>query len=104
MTTGNRNPGSGVLEKGKTRLSPPPLYKVILINDDFTPMDFVIKVLRSFFAMNEEMATRIMLKIHTEGASVCGIYPSDIAVTKVQQVNEFSRQNQHPLQCVMEKE
>ncbi len=97
------NPES-VIEKGKTRLSPPPLYKVILINDDFTPMDFVIKVLRHFFLMNEEMATRVMLKIHIEGMGVCGIYPSDIAVTKVQQVNDFSRQNQHPLMCVMEKE
>lgn len=104
MTTGNRSHGSGVLEKGKTRLSPPPLYKVILINDDFTPMDFVVKVLRSFFSMSEEMATQIMLKIHTEGVGICGIYPSDIAVTKVQQVNEFSRQHQHPLMCMMEKE
>jgi len=103
MATDNQNPGN-TLEKGRTRLSPPPLYKVILINDDFTPMDFVVKVLRHFFFMSEEMATRIMMKIHTEGAGICGIYPSDIAVTKVQQVNEFSRQNQHPLMCVMEKE
>lgn len=103
MATDNRNIGN-ILEKSKTKLSPPPLYKVILINDDFTPMDFVIKVLRHFFLMDEEMATRIMLKIHTEGAGICGVYPNDIAATKVQQVNEFSRQNQHPLMCVMEKE
>lgn len=103
MAADNQNPGS-VIEKGKTRLIPPPLYKVILINDDFTPMDFVIKVLRLFFFMDEEMATRIMLKIHTEGAGVCGTYPGDIAATKVQKINEFSKQNQHPLMCVMEKE
>ncbi len=103
MAADNRNP-ENVIEKGKTKLTPPPLYKVILINDDFTPMDFVVKVLRHFFFMDEEMATRIMLKIHTEGAGVCGTYPGDIAATKVQQVNEFSKQNQHPLMCVMEKE
>ena len=103
MTTDNQNT-ENILEKNKTRLSPPPMYKVILINDDFTPMDFVVKVLRHFFFMDEEMATRTMLKIHAEGVAICGIYPNDIAATKVQQVNEFSRQNQHPLMCVMEKE
>ncbi|CAD85643.1 MULTISPECIES: ATP-dependent Clp protease adapter ClpS [Nitrosomonas] len=103
MAADYRNPES-IIEKGRARLNPPPLYKVILINDDFTPMDFVVKVLRHFFLMNEEMATKVMLKIHIEGAGICGIYPSDIAVTKVQQVNDFSRQNQHPLMCVMEKE
>lgn len=103
MATDDRSPDS-VIEKGKARLSPPPLYKVMLINDDFTPMDFVVKILRHFFLMDEETATHIMLQIHNEGAGICGIYPSDIAVTKVKQVNEFSRQNQHPLMCVMEKE
>ena len=103
MAADYRNPEK-IIEKSGIRLSPPPLYKVILINDDFTPMDFVVKVLRHFFLMNEEMATRIMLQIHIEGAGICGIYPNDIAVTKVQQVNDFSRQNQHPLMCMMEKE
>lgn len=103
MATSSRNPDN-VIEKSKAGLSPPSLYKVILVNDDFTPMDFVVKVLRHFFLMNEEMANRIMLKIHTEGSGICGIYPNDIAATKVKQVNEFSRQNQHPLMCVMEKE
>ncbi|MCC6916181.1 ATP-dependent Clp protease adapter ClpS [Nitrosomonas sp.] len=103
MATSSRNPDN-VIEKSKAGLSPPSLYKVILVNDDFTPMDFVVKVLRHFFLMDEEMANQIMLKIHTEGSGICGVYPSDIAATKVKQVNEFSRQNQHPLMCVMEKE
>lgn len=93
----------GVLEKSKNKIKLPPLYKVMLLNDDYTPMDFVVVVLQTFFLMNQEKATQVMLKIHTEGVGICGIYPSDIAITKVQQVNEFSRQNQHPLMCVMEK-
>lgn len=92
-----------VLEESKNKIKVPPLYKVMLLNDDFTPMDFVVAVLQTFFFMNQEKATQIMLKIHTEGVGICGIYPSDIAMTKVQQVNKFSRQNQHPLMCVMEK-
>ncbi|SDH21447.1 MULTISPECIES: ATP-dependent Clp protease adapter ClpS [unclassified Nitrosomonas] len=101
MVTKNRE--NGVLEESKSKIKLPPLYKVMLLNDDFTPMDFVVMVLQTFFFMDQEKATQIMLKIHTEGMGVCGIYPSDIAMTKVQQVNEFSRQNQHPLMCVMEK-
>ena len=81
----------------------PPLYKILLLNDDFTPMEFVIEVLKIFFFMNQEQATRIMLKVHTEGVGVCGVYPSDIASTKVKQVVEFARRNQHPLRCVMEE-
>ena len=79
------------------------MYKVLLLNDDFTPMEFVIEVLKMFFSMDQEQATRIMLKVHTEGVGVCGIYTSDIASTKVSQVTEFSRKNQHPLRCVMEE-
>ena len=79
------------------------MYKVLLLNDDYTPMDFVIAVLQRFFAMDTEQATRIMLKVHTEGRGVCGIYPRDIAATKVEQVSAFARQNQHPLACVMEE-
>lgn len=87
----------------KSELKIPPLYKIVLLNDDFTPMDFVVEVLRTFFAMNEEQAVQVMLKVHMEGAAVCGVYPSDIASTKVNQVVEFARSNQHPLRCVMEE-
>lgn len=87
----------------KVKQKPPPLYKILLLNDDFTPMEFVIEVLKKFFSMNHEQATQIMLKVHTEGVGVCGIYPSDIANTKVKQVIDFARINQHPLRCVMEE-
>jgi ATP-dependent Clp protease adaptor protein ClpS len=86
-----------------TRLKPPPLYKVSLLNDDFTPMDFVVHVLQHFFAKSLEQATQIMLKVHNDGAGVCGIYPRDVAETKVQQVTSHAREHQHPLQCVMEE-
>ncbi|HMV05455.1 MAG TPA: ATP-dependent Clp protease adapter ClpS [Accumulibacter sp.] len=92
-----------LLEARRTRLTPPPLYRVVLLNDDFTPMDFVVTVLQRFFAMNREQATRIMLKVHTEGRGVCGTYPRDVAATKVEQVTAFARGNQHPLACVMEE-
>ncbi|NBQ67904.1 MAG: ATP-dependent Clp protease adapter ClpS [Nitrosomonadaceae bacterium] len=91
------------LAEDKVKHELPPLYKILLLNDDFTPMEFVIEVLKLFFSMNQEQATRIMLKVHTEGVGVCGIYPSDIASTKVKQVVEFARKNQHPLRCVMEE-
>jgi ATP-dependent Clp protease adaptor protein ClpS len=92
-----------LLESKRAQLAPPPLYKVLLLNDDFTPMDFVIVVLQKFFAMDREHATRIMLKVHTEGRGVCGVYPRDVAATKVEQVSSFARSNQHPLACVMEE-
>jgi len=91
------------LPQEKVKHKPPPLYKILLLNDDFTPMEFVVEVLKLFFSMNQEQATLIMLKVHTEGVGVCGIYPGDIASTKVKQVIEFSRMNQHPLRCVMEE-
>ena len=94
---------STVLEAQETRLKPPPLYKVLLLNDDFTPMDFVVLVLQKFFHMNLEKATQVMLKVHQEGMGVCGVFPKDIAATKVDLVVSFSRQHQHPLQCVMEE-
>lgn len=94
---------AALLTQKKVEQEPPPLYKILLLNDDFTPMDFVIEVLKVFFSMDQEQATRIMLKVHTEGVGVCGIYPEDIASTKVKQVVEFSRINQHPLRCVMEE-
>lgn len=94
---------SGLLEAQDTQAQRPPLYKVLLLNDDFTPMDFVIVVLQKFFAMDREQATRIMLKVHNEGRGLCGVYPRDIAATKVEQVAAFARDNQHPLACVMEE-
>ncbi len=94
--------GLAVLE-AKPELKRPPLYKVILLNDDFTPMDFVIEVLMDFFAMSEAMATTIMLQIHTQGIGVCGTYSKDVAETKVIIVNEYSREHQHPLMCAMEE-
>jgi ATP-dependent Clp protease adaptor protein ClpS len=95
--------GGTLLEPAKARVKPPPLYKVLLLNDDYTPMDFVVTVLQRFFGMDRERATQIMLKVHTEGVGVCGVYPKDIANTKVEQVTRFARDNQHPLQCTMEK-
>ncbi len=92
-----------VLETVKGRQKSPPLYKVVLLNDDFTPMDFVIEVLQQFFSKTREQATQIMLQVHTEGAGICGVYSKDIAATKVDQVGAFARQHQHPLQCVMEE-
>ncbi len=91
------------LAPSKINVKPPPLYKVLLLNDDFTPMDFVVEILQQFFHQNREGATRIMLQVHTEGKGVCGIYTKDIAATKVHQVTDFARAHQHPLQCVMEE-
>jgi ATP-dependent Clp protease adaptor protein ClpS len=83
--------------------SQPPLYKVLLLNDDYTPMDFVVHVLQRFFGMDRERATVVMLKVHNEGVGVAGVYPRDVAETKVYQVLDFARSHQHPLQCVMEE-
>lgn len=91
------------LQEAKPQLKIPPLYKVILLNDDFTPMDFVIEVLMAFFAMPEDLATQVMLQIHTQGLGVCGTFSKDVAETKVVIVNEFSREHQHPLLCSMEE-
>ncbi|MDA1118616.1 MAG: ATP-dependent Clp protease adapter ClpS [Proteobacteria bacterium] len=87
----------------RSKLQPPPMFKVMLLNDDFTPMEFVVLVLQKFFAMTRERATQVMLKVHREGIGVCGVFPRDIATTKVQQVAAFARRHQHPLQCVMEE-
>lgn len=94
---------STVAEKQQSRLKPPPMFRVILLNDDYTPMEFVVIVLQQFFAKNREQATEIMLKVHREGRGVCGVYPRDIAATKVDQVVAFANEHQHPLQCVMEE-
>ena len=85
------------------RLKPPPLYKVILLNDDFTPMDFVVQILQQFFGKTREHAMQLMLRVHNQGSAVCGTYPRDVAETKVQQVTEAARIAQHPLQCLMEE-
>jgi ATP-dependent Clp protease adaptor protein ClpS len=92
-----------LLEAKREKLAPPPLYKVLLLNDDFTPMEFVVVVLQKFFSMDREQAMRIMFKVHTEGRGICGVYPRDVAATKVEQVSAFARDNQHPLACVMEE-
>ena len=93
----------GVLEAKKERLKPPSLYKVLLLNDDFTPMDFVVAVLQTIFAMNRERATQVMLRVHREGVGECGTFTRDVAAAKVDQVVEMARQHQHPLQCTMEE-
>ena len=90
--------------KAKPRLKRPPLYKVVLNNDDYTPMEFVVDILENFFRINAEAATRIMLDVHKSGKGVCGTYSREIAETKVAQVNYYSRENQPPLLCTMEKE
>ena len=92
-----------VLEAKKAKVKLPPMYKVLLLNDDYTPMEFVVLVLQKFFGMNRERATQVMLKVHREGMGVCGVYPHDVASTKVQQVAGYARKHQHPLQCVMEE-
>lgn len=91
------------VEEEKPKLKPPKQYKVIVVNDDFTPMEFVVQVLTMFFAMDDAKATRVMMAVHTKGKGVCGIFSHEIAETKVDQVNEFSRMNQHPLMCIMEE-
>src|ERR1043165_5345975 len=92
-----------VLEAKKAKLKPPPMFKVMLLKDDYTPMEFVVLVLQKFFSMPRERATQVMLKVRREGIGVCGVYPKDVASTKVQQVAAYSRKHQHPLQCVMEE-
>ncbi|TPI15494.1 ATP-dependent Clp protease adapter ClpS [Mesorhizobium sp. B4-1-3] len=103
---GDRNdPGRGtaVITRTKTKTKKPSLYRVLILNDDYTPMEFVVHVLERFFQKDREAATRIMLHVHNHGVGECGIYTFEVAETKVSQVMDFARQNQHPLQCVMEK-
>ena len=95
---------TSVITKDRPKVKRPPLYKVLLLNDDFTPMEFVVHVLEKFFSINHESAVQIMLAVHKEGVAVVGIYSHEIAETKVTQVMDYSRKNQHPLQCTMEKE
>jgi len=95
--------GSLAVEEAKPKLKPPKKYKVVLLNDDFTPMEFVVQILTSFFGMNQELATKVMLTVHTKGKAICGEYNYEIAETKVEQVNDYSRKHQHPLLCTMEE-
>ncbi len=95
--------GNTALQEAKPLLKKPPLYKVILLNDDFTPMDFVVEILTHFFNMSEERATQVMLQVHTQGVGVCGTYTKDVAETKVHIVNNYSREHHHPLMCAMEE-
>ena len=100
MATKHEN--ASLLEVERSKSKPPKLYKVVLFNDDYTTMDFVIEVLQTFFAMNRERATQVMLKVHQEGSAICGVYPKDIAETKVAQVTAFAKQREHPLRCELE--
>lgn len=93
----------GIATKTRTRPKKPSMFKVLMLNDDYTPMEFVVMVLKRFFSMDLEQATRVMLHVHQKGVGVCGIFPYEIAETKVNQVMDFAKQNQHPLQCTLEK-
>jgi ATP-dependent Clp protease adaptor protein ClpS len=93
----------GLEQKTRQRVEPPPMYRVVLHNDDYTPMDFVIDVLSRFFNLQYEQATEIMLKVHYEGKGICGTFTAEIAETKVQQVMQYAKEHQHPLLCTMER-
>jgi len=99
----NQEQRGTVLEAEKAKVKPPPLYKVMLLNDDYTPMDFVVVVLQTVFAMSREKATHVMLQVHREGMGVCGTYTREVASAKVEQVIDIARKHQHPLQCTMEE-
>ena len=98
----NKQHSSGVLAPERAKTKPPRMYQVVLFNDDFTTMEFVLEVLQRFFSLNLERSQQIMLKVHNEGSAICGVYTRDIAETKVAQVIEFAKQNEHPLRCSME--
>ena len=101
---GQERPGQGlVVEEASPRLKKPPLYQVVLINDDYTPMEFVVDVLQGIFGLDRTRATRVMLEVHTRGKGVCGVFTFEIAETKVAQVTSYARQHQHPLLCTMEE-
>src|SRR6476620_4766628 len=101
---GEEGPGTGVIVKAKPKTKKPSMYKVLMLNDDYTPMEFVVHILERFFAKSRQEATRIMLHVHRRGVGICGVYTYEVAETKVTQVMDFARQNQHPLQCTLEKD
>ncbi|OHC66673.1 MAG: ATP-dependent Clp protease adapter ClpS [Rhodocyclales bacterium GWA2_65_20] len=103
MVTRKQREGGTVLEPEKSRVKQPPLFRVLLLNDDYTPMDFVVVVLQKFFGMSREQATVVMLQVHRAGKGICGVFPRDVAATKVEQVSAFAHRHQHPLACVMEE-
>lgn len=94
--------GNTAVQEASPKLRKPPLYKVVLLNDDYTPMEFVVEILQHFFSMDREKATRVMLMVHTEGKGICGVFSRDVAETKAEQVNVYSRENEHPLLCEIE--
>lgn len=96
------NDHDAVVQEAQPKLKKPALYRVVLINDDYTPMEFVIDVLMMFFSMDQEKSTQVMLAVHTQGKGVCGTYSKDVAETKAAQVNQFARDNKHPLLCEVE--
>ena len=106
MASENNEDQSGDLavKEAPPKLKKPKMYRVIMLNDDYTPMEFVVHVLESFFSMDRQMATKVMLEVHTKGKGVCGIFPYDLAETKASQVIEYARQNEHPLVCTVETE
>jgi ATP-dependent Clp protease adaptor protein ClpS len=101
---GPRGPGVGVATRTRTKTKKPSMYRVLILNDDYTPMEFVVYVLERFFSRTREEATRIMLHVHQHGVGVCGVYSYEVAETKVAQVLDLARRNEHPLQCTMEKD
>ncbi len=101
---GGETPNTGVVVKARPKTRKPAMYKVLMLNDDYTPMEFVVHVLERFFQKNREEATRIMLHVHRRGVGICGVFTYEVAETKVTQVMDLARQNQHPLQCTIEKE
>ena len=96
--------GDLAVAPAKPKLKRPPLFQVVLLNDDYTPMEFVVHVLKAFFQMDTDQATRVMLHVHQKGVGVCGIFTYEVAETKVTQVMDFAQKNQHPLQCTLEKD
>jgi ATP-dependent Clp protease adaptor protein ClpS len=97
-------PGTGVIVKSKPKTKKPSMYKVPMLNDDYTPMEFVVHILERFFNKNREEATRIMMHVHRRGVGICGVYTYEVAESKVTQVMDFAREHQHPLQCTLEKD
>lgn len=95
--------GGVALEEEEAKLAPPPMYQVLMLDDDFTPMEFVVDVLQMFFVMNREKATQVMLTVHTQGKASCGTFTRDVAETKVAQVTRYARESQHPLMCEIER-
>ena len=91
------------VQEAKPKLKKPPLYSVVMLNDDFTPMEFVVHVLEEFFSLDRERAVRVMLQVHTQGKGVCGVFSREIAETKVSVVNDYARENKHPLLCTLER-